>query len=150
MATRPFLSLSRVIFLPQLTLRNPQIIMRARMQRGAVKVASLLANHRTRKEIHEVRVGKEKFMGSRISRRRFLRTAAGVATAMQLRSIGEPPSEGFRRDEHSTTLANDSDRIVDMHVHFDEKNPNFIHDLIALAERIHLMACVLTPYSHRA
>ena len=89
-------------------------------------------------------------MGSRISRRRFLRAAGGAATGMHLRSIGEPASEEFRFDERSTTFANDSDRIVDMHVHFDEKNPNFIHDLMALAERIHLMACVLTPYSHRA
>jgi hypothetical protein len=37
--------------------------------------------------------------------------------------------EEFRFDEHSTTLANDSDRVVDIHVHFEENNPNFIHDL---------------------
>ena len=88
-------------------------------------------------------------MSSRISRRRFLTAAGGAATAMHLRSIGEPPSEEFRFDEQPTTRANDSNRIVDMHVHFDEDDPNFIHDLVALAERIHLTACVLTPYSHR-
>jgi hypothetical protein len=26
-------------------------------------------------------------------------------------------------------LANDRDRVVDIHVHFEENNPNFIHDL---------------------
>jgi predicted TIM-barrel fold metal-dependent hydrolase len=38
---------------------------------------------------------------------------------------------------------------VDIHVHFDEKNPNFIRDFVAVAERINLTACLLTPYSHR-
>ena|ERR1700758_4372581 len=88
-------------------------------------------------------------MGSRISRRRFLRAAGGAATAMHLHSVGEPATEEFRFEERSTTFANDSDRIVDMHVHFEENNPNFIHDLITLAEHINLTACVLTPYSHR-
>ena len=88
-------------------------------------------------------------MSSRISRRRFLRAAGGAATAMHLRSVGEPATEEFRFEECSTTSANDSDRVVDMHVHFEEDNPNFIHDLVALAERINLTACVLTPYSHR-
>lgn len=88
-------------------------------------------------------------MGSRISRRGFLRAAGGAATIMHLRSVGEPADEEFRFDENSTTLANDGDRIVDIHVHFEENNPNFIHDLVTLAERINLTACVLTPYSHR-
>lgn len=88
-------------------------------------------------------------MGSRISRRRFLRAAGGAATAMHLRSIGEPESEEVLLDEQSAAPVNDSDRIVDIHVHFEENNPNFIHDLVTLAERINLTACVLTPYSHR-
>jgi len=36
-----------------------------------------------------------------------------------------------------------------MHVHFDEKNPNFIADLRKLSDRLHLTACVLTPFSYR-
>jgi hypothetical protein len=47
-------------------------------------------------------------MGSRISRRRFLRATVGAATAMHLRPIGEPASEEFPFDERSTPLANDS------------------------------------------
>ncbi len=42
-----------------------------------------------------------------------------------------------------------ADRIVDIHVHFDEKNTHFISDLLKLAERLNLTACVLTPYAHR-
>ncbi len=88
-------------------------------------------------------------MGSRISRRRFLRAAGGAATAMHLRCIGERTSDECLLDEQAATPVNDSDRIVDIHVHFEENNPNFIHDLVTLAERINLTACVLTPYSHR-
>lgn len=36
-----------------------------------------------------------------------------------------------------------------MHVHFDEKKPGFIDDLLKLADRINLTACLLTPFAHR-
>jgi len=36
-----------------------------------------------------------------------------------------------------------------MHVHFDEKNPNFIGDLLKICDRLHLTACVLTPFANR-
>lgn len=42
-----------------------------------------------------------------------------------------------------------ADRIVDIHVHFNEKNPNYIGDLVKLSERLNLTACVLAPYAHR-
>jgi len=42
-----------------------------------------------------------------------------------------------------------ADRIVDMHVHFDEKNPDFISDLLKLSERLNLTACLLTPFPDR-
>lgn len=86
-------------------------------------------------------------MGSRMSRRGFLRAAGGAATAIPLGSIAESASQEFPLDEHSAASA--SDRIVDIHVHFDEKNPNFIRDFVAVAKRINLTACLLTPYSHR-
>ena len=42
-----------------------------------------------------------------------------------------------------------SDRIVDMHVHFDEKNPNFINDFLRVSEKLNLTACMLTPFASR-
>jgi predicted TIM-barrel fold metal-dependent hydrolase len=42
-----------------------------------------------------------------------------------------------------------ADRLVDTHVHFDEKNPNFIADLVKLSKQLNLTACVLTPYDNR-
>ena len=40
-------------------------------------------------------------------------------------------------------------RIVDMHMHFDEKKPSFIDDLLKLSDRLNLTACVLTPFAYR-
>lgn len=48
-----------------------------------------------------------------------------------------------------SALAWGADRIVDIHVHFDEKNPNYIADLVKVSERLNLTACLLTPYAHR-
>ena len=87
-------------------------------------------------------------MGARISRRGFLRAASGAATAIPLRAAGNLATEASRFDERETP-ATVSDRIVDVHVHFDENNPNFVQDLVTLAERLNLTACLLTPYSHR-
>ena len=88
-------------------------------------------------------------MGSRISRRRFLTVAGGVATAIPLGSVGDATGEQPGSQEHAATPSNHPDRIVDMHIHFDEKNSNFISDLVTLAQRINLTACLLTPYPHR-
>ena len=88
-------------------------------------------------------------MDAQISRRGFLRAAGGVATAIPLGSIGGTAREGAQIQDDSATAAGTTSRIVDMHIHFDESNSNFIRDLVALAERINLTACLLTPYSHR-
>lgn len=85
-------------------------------------------------------------MDARISRRRFLEAASGAVSAIPLTVTGNRKTETSRSDERH---AIGSDRIVDIHVHFDETNPNFIKDLAALGERINLTACLLTPYSHR-
>lgn len=41
------------------------------------------------------------------------------------------------------------DRIVDIHVHFDEHNPAYFEDIVKVAEPLNLSACVLTPYKDR-
>jgi len=90
-------------------------------------------------------------MGARISRRGFLRTAGATAAAIPLEATGSLAIEVFQLAEHTTTAsAPSNDRIVDIHVHFDENKPNFIQNLVTLAERMNLTACLLTPYVHRA
>jgi uncharacterized protein len=86
-------------------------------------------------------------MTNRMSRRTFL-GVVGAATALP-RAFGRSrvvPSPLWQAETIATKTA---DRIVDTHVHFDEKNPNFLDDLLKLSERINLTACVLTPFAHR-
>ena len=87
-------------------------------------------------------------MSDQVSRRKFL-GALGAAAAMPKvfnLSAGIPSSEAGRAQIASRKP---TDRIVDAHVHFDEKNPNFLSDLVKLSDRLHLTACVLTPFAYR-
>ena len=45
--------------------------------------------------------------------------------------------------------ASASDRIVDVHLHFDEKVPAFLDDFLRVSDKLHLTACMLTPFEHR-
>jgi uncharacterized protein len=87
-------------------------------------------------------------MSDRVSRRGFLKAASAVATSIPLKGISKPAGEALPSNVSSAASA--KNRIVDMHVHFDEKNPNFIRDLITVADRLSLTACLLTPYAYRA
>jgi len=40
-------------------------------------------------------------------------------------------------------------RVVDIHVHFDEKNANYIEDFLKVSDRLNLTALMLTPFSSR-
>src|SRR6266550_4502833 len=82
-----------------------------------------------------------------ISRRQFLTamgTAAAVSASRSAVATTPTPSEGPAPSSDQA-----ADRIVDMHVHFDEKNPNFVDDLVKVTETLNVTACVLTPYGSR-
>lgn len=87
-------------------------------------------------------------MGNGLSRRGILKAACSAVTTIPLKAMSHAAAGALREDNSGTSGA--SDRIVDMHVHFDESNPNFIRDLVTLAERMNLTACLLTPYPNRA
>jgi hypothetical protein len=87
-------------------------------------------------------------MNRNFLRRDFLKAVAIAGAANVL-----PKSSAFSAED---TLAQspspDSgkpDRIVDIHVHFDDKNSNYIEDLLKVNNRLNLTACVLTPYASR-
>ena len=89
-------------------------------------------------------------MHSRFSRREFLVAAGTIAAASVSRnSLAMPRADGSLPVVSSDGSNKESQRIVDMHVHFDEKNPNFVVDLVKVCERLNMTACVLTPYPNR-
>ena len=89
-------------------------------------------------------------MQHRFSRRDFL-IAAGTAAVVPVSrdALATPPANVVLPDVSSQASDKAPQRIVDMHVHFDEKNPNFVGDLVKVCERLNMTACVLTPYSNR-
>ena len=84
-------------------------------------------------------------MSHPLPRRRFL-THAGAAAGWSALLQGTPYN-ALPLGHGVSASPEMPDRIVDMHVHFDEKNPHFIADLRKLSDRLHLTACVLTPFS---
>jgi len=87
-------------------------------------------------------------MPNRISRRKFLGAASTVAVS-SLSSSTNGKSTPATATEQPPEFSPPSDRIVDMHVHFDEKSPTFVSDLLRLCGSLNLTACVLTPFSSR-
>jgi len=80
------------------------------------------------------------------SRRDFLKAAA-TSTAV-LSTLHSSPLLDRLLPQTSSDSSRPG-RILDCHVHFDDKNPNFIDDLVKLCNRLNMSACVLTPYAHR-
>ena len=89
-------------------------------------------------------------MNNRPSRRKFLRNA-GAAAAIPgwLNLLRGTPCDALPFANGSSVSPSTPDRILDMHVHFDEKNPDFISDFLRLSDRLSLTACVLTPFPYR-
>src|SRR5690242_12850285 len=87
-------------------------------------------------------------MPNRISRRKFL-GAAGTVAVGSLASKANEENTLVSPDGQLPESSSHADRIVDMHVHFDEENPSFISDLLKVCSSLNLTACVLTPFSSR-
>src|SRR5438874_6262646 len=87
-------------------------------------------------------------MINRVSRRKFLGTASAAAALPSTWSFLETlPSHHAVPGEEPP--APSKTRIVDAHVHFDEKKPNFIADFLKVSDRLNLTACLLTPFANR-
>ena len=83
-----------------------------------------------------------------LSRREFLGAASSAAVTSSARSLAQLSPLGAAFSDQ-TAADKPASRIVDMHVHFDEKKPGFLDDLLKLSDRINLTACLLTPFAHR-
>lgn len=89
-------------------------------------------------------------MSNHLSRRKFLGTAAAsVPGAWSLANA--LPSNGCSPDcgTDQTSSAASANRIIDMHVHFNENKANFIADFLKVSDHLNLTACMLTPFASR-
>jgi uncharacterized protein len=90
---------------------------------------------------------------NQFSRRQFL-GAAGATSATTLlssaRGFGACASSLNNRSSDGLRASSGKGRIVDMHVHFDSKKPNYIEDFLKVSERLNLTALMLTPFENRA
>ena len=84
-------------------------------------------------------------MRNSVSRRGFLTKAAGAAA---LANLSSSSLLNALVPQGSADSRSDS-RIVDCHVHFDDKNTSFIEDLVKVCNRLNRTACLLTPYANR-
>ena len=89
-------------------------------------------------------------MQSPFSRREFL-SHAGSAAVVLAANAATTPRAGAERSGGAAPSTREPvpDRIVDIHVHFDEKNPGYIDDFLKVSERLSLTACMLTPFANR-
>jgi uncharacterized protein len=85
-----------------------------------------------------------------LSRRKFL-SSTGVVAAIPAwwDLLRGAPRNSFSFGHGKAPSPGKTDHIVDMHVHFDEKNPNFISDFLRVSEKLNLTACLLTPFANR-
>jgi uncharacterized protein len=81
-----------------------------------------------------------------LSRRNFL---ASATAAVPLGMMGSQLAPAAAAPAPSASDASVSDRIVDVHLHFDEKIPTFLDDFLRVSDKLHLTACMLTPFEHR-
>ena len=88
-------------------------------------------------------------MSHQLSRRRFLGNAGAAALPGWPNWLPGTPHNALPLGDGAAASPGTPDRIVDMHVHFDEKNPSFISDFLKVSEKLNLTACMLTPFANR-
>jgi hypothetical protein len=85
-------------------------------------------------------------MTDTLSRRDFL---AAATASVPLGMVGSAAKPDVERQTPAVPQTGPADRIVDVHVHFDEKIPTFLDDFLRVSDRLNLTACMLTPFAHR-
>src|SRR5439155_3634130 len=93
-------------------------------------------------------LGMEANMKKTLSRRSFLEATvktAAVTTGFVLNGV---PSAGTTAAEE-TQAPNPSDRIVDIHTHFEPENPKYIDEFLRMSDRLNVVGCMLTPFANR-
>jgi predicted TIM-barrel fold metal-dependent hydrolase len=91
-------------------------------------------------------------MKKTISRRTFLdRTVKTAAVSTALAVSGVPAAKALASAEPQTPAAATSvgARIVDIHTHFEPKEPGYLDEFLKASDKLNLTGCMLTPYENR-
>ena len=83
------------------------------------------------------------------SRRKFLGAVGATTLLSSARSFGASVPSPNNSSADAAPASKSKGRIVDMHVHFDPKIPNYIEEFLKVAERLKLTALMLTPFENR-
>ncbi len=83
------------------------------------------------------------------SRREFIGTAGAVALGSSVTGLFAPALPAKSRNDDSAADDSKAGHIVDMHIHFDEKNPKYIEDFLKISDRLNLTALMHTPFANR-
>jgi predicted TIM-barrel fold metal-dependent hydrolase len=86
---------------------------------------------------------------NQFSRRKFLGAAGATTLLSSARGFGAYASSLNNSSSDGVPASSGKGRIVDMHVHFDPKKPNYIEDFLKVSERLNLTALILTPFENR-
>ena len=86
---------------------------------------------------------------NQFSRRKFLGAAGATTLLSSVRGFGANASFLNNSSSDGVPASSGKRRIVDMHVHFDAKKPNYIEDFLKVSERLNLTALMLTPFENR-
>ena|SRR5215831_13893120 len=83
-----------------------------------------------------------------VSRRNFLATMTSAAMLPASSFLGFETMKLASRGAKEAS-GGQNGRVVDIHVHFDEKNTNYIEDFLRVSDRLKLTALMLTPFANR-
>jgi len=91
---------------------------------------------------------------NQFSRRKFLGVAGATTLLSSARGFAASASSQKKPSLNNSSsngvpASSGKGRIVDMHVHFDAKNPNYMEDFLKVSERLNLTALMLTPFENR-
>jgi uncharacterized protein len=85
-----------------------------------------------------------------LSRRTFLDTTVKAAAITAACAFTSAPKAGtLLSTEAKAAVSKAGNRIVDIHTHFEPKNPGYIDEFLRMSDQLNLTGCMLTPFENR-
>ena len=88
-------------------------------------------------------------MKKAVSRRTFLNTTIKTAAIASLAASAGASAHALGMSQEESAAPAKSDRIVDIHTHFEAGNPDYIKDFLQMSDKLNVTGCMLTPFENR-